>query len=433
MKNTALSLLITLAILNDAQGQCNAPTNLQASYSNNITTFSWSSINGASGYVVELKQSSGTWVHPAKIDTTANNTYAYTGLMQSLYVDWRVKTLCSNSESVYNYSNFTIPCPQPENLANTSIAMTGATINWAPAPGYNTYVSDFSLAYRPSNSSWISLGNTSGISKTISNLKANTTYEWRVVQTCIFSNSTSATSAFITPACNSTGINTAEWISVFKLGNINRSSGAEAGGYTSTNIATNLTAGSNNSARIRVGQNGVFTSKLFKVYIDYNNNNIYEETEIVHGPTSINNTGNISFTFSLPSNAVTGLHSMRVIMARSGTNITGCMNGFNGETEDYIVNIVNIGNKSTQIPVFTAKEQEKLVISPNPIANMLNIQTPAGVSTINVYDMIGKRIYQQQVLNSEIQINTTQWPASQYVVEAIYADGHKDTTRVIKQ
>jgi hypothetical protein len=217
------------------------------------------------------------------------------------------------------------------------------------------------------------------------------------------------------------------------VGSIDRNSGAEAGGYVNTNLSTNLTRGSNNSARIRVGNSGSFIGKKYKVYIDYNNNNIYEETEVAYGPSSINSTGNINFTLSIPSNAVVGLHGMRVIMARNGVNITGCMSGHYGETEDYKVNITASGNKNGLAVSSEVAEAEKINLYPNPATDNLNIQLPAGVSMINAYDMTGKKIYQQQASNGTMQISVAQWPATQYIVEALYTDGHKDVVRFVKQ
>lgn len=435
MKNTLLILLMAIGTISNVQAQCAAPTNLQASYANNVTTFSWSPATGATGYTLELKQSWDSWSAPEFGIVTSTNTYALTGIMQSISLDWRVKTMCSNGESVYQYaSTFTVPCPQPGNLTTTNIGMTGATINWTPAPGYNTMVSDFYMACKAPGGSWISLGSTQATSKVLTNLLPNTTYQWRVTQTCAYSNSTTVTSSFTTLACNSAGTNTSEWISIFKLCSINRSSGAETGGYINTNTTTNLVRGVNNSARIRVGQNGAFTNKQFKVYIDYNNNTIYEESEVAYGPSTISNTGNINFTLNVPSTAPVGLHGMRVIMARSGTNITGCMTGFNGETEDYKVNITSgSSNKGSLAVSSELTEEEKISVYPNPITDNLNIKLPTGISVIIVYDMMGKRVHQQEVSYNAMQINTAQWPAAQYIVEAIYADGHKEVTRVVKQ
>lgn len=433
MRKTLLSILALAGIISNAHSQCSAPTGLSTSYSNNVTTFSWSPVTGATEYVIEAKQSWDDWMYAEVIDTISTNIYTLTGIMHSLSIDWRVKTLCTGSASSYQSTSFTIPCPQPSSLTTSSIGMTGATIGWTAAPGYNTYVSDFATSYRKSGATtWTSLSNTSGTSKTLTGLQANTTYEWRVTQTCPYFNSSAVTSTFTTLACNSAGSNSTEWISRFKLGGINRSSSAESGGYANINSTATLSRGSSHSGQIRVDYTGGFTNKQYKIYIDYNNNTIYEESELVYGPSTITSGSAINFTLSISSTAATGTHGMRVIMARSGTSINGCLTGFNGETEDYKVNITGSGSKGVEMSSEIA-ELNKISVFPNPAANYLNIQLPETVSVVNVYDITGKRIYQQQAVNDLMQIDVAQWPVTQYLVEAIYTDGHKDVVRFVKQ
>jgi hypothetical protein len=76
---------------------------------------------------------------------------------------------------------------------------------------------------------------------------------------------------------------------------------------------------------------------------------------------------------------------------------------------------------------------EKISVFPNPATNNVKIQLPENVTVVNVYDIMGKRVYQQQATNGVMQIDVVQWPATQYIVEAIYADGHKDMARFVKQ
>jgi hypothetical protein len=57
MKNTLLTIIAALGIVSNAQAQCAAPVNLQTTYANNVTSFDWSPVTGATSYVFELKQS----------------------------------------------------------------------------------------------------------------------------------------------------------------------------------------------------------------------------------------------------------------------------------------------------------------------------------------------------------------------------------------
>lgn len=434
MKNTFLSFLLALGIISNAQAQCTAPANLQASYANNVTTFNWGAVSGATGYVFELKQSWDSWAYPEWIDTVYTNSYTLTNIMQSISIDWRVKTLCTGTESGYTYSsNFVVPCPQPTNPTVTNISYTGATIRWSAPAGYRTWISDFVVAYRKAGTTtWTSLGHTFDTSKTISGLLPGTTYQWCVNLTCPYFNSTPLISTFTTATCNSTGSNSQEWISRFKLGTINRNSGAEAGGYVNTNTTTNMTAGASYNGQVKVGYSGAFSSKLLKIYIDYNNNTIYEETEVAYGTATLSS-NTVNFTFTLPSNARNGQHGMRVIMARNGTTITGCMSGFNGETEDYKVNISGGASKGALAIAEQEEQPGKISLYPNPASSMLNVQVPGGAASITVYDLMGKKIHLQQAEGNTVQINVARWPAGQYIVEVAQQDGNRQAARFIKQ
>lgn len=434
VRSVLFSMLVMLGVTGNVNAQCVSPTNLQAGYSNNVTTFSWSNVSGATAYVFEAKQSWATWQQIEVLDTVNTNSYSLTGIMQSLNFDWRIKTICQSGVSAYTAANFTIPCPQPSNASVSNITMSSATLNWSPATGYNTYISDFAVAYRPLGSStWISLGNTSGFTMNVTGLAANTTYEWCANQTCPYANSQPLLDTFTTSGCTRAGSNSGEWIALFKLASINRSSGAETGGYAQTSQSTNLTIGSSrNKASIRAGNSGQFNKQRFSIYIDYNDNNVYESTEVVYGPAVLKNTRTKGFRFNIPSNAPAGTHGMRVIMARQGTTISGCMSGFYGETEDYTVTLTSSGNKGTlSIPTAVAELQE-LTLYPNPANSELNIQLPAEAVSVTIYDLLGKKVYQQEKPAKDIQINISGWAATQYVAIATYKDGHSEKVQFVK-
>ncbi|MCB0699835.1 MAG: T9SS type A sorting domain-containing protein [Chitinophagales bacterium] len=432
IRSTLLAALMIMGSLGNAWGQCATPTNLQTNYSNNISTFSWNSVNGATAYVIEMKQFWAPWVLAEVMDTITTNSYSLTGIMHSLTIDWRVKTLCGTGVSAYDSASYTVPCPQPTGPNTSNVTMTGATLSWTAPAGYNTFVSDFVVAYRPYGSNtWISLGHTSTNTMNVTGLQASTTYEWCVNQTCPYFISAPLIATFTTAGCTSAGNNSTEWISHFKLGSINRNSGAENGGYVQTNNSTNLSAGSNrNRTEIAVGNNGSFSKKAFEIFIDYNDNGVYESNESIYSGT-IKNTKTMKFSISIPSNAPSGSHGMRVIMARNGTNISGCISGFNGETEDYTVNITGGSNKPTALPT-VVEEAEALVLYPNPVGDKLNITVPTGVTVLTVYDVMGKQIHQQYVADKQVQINVSDWPATQYILQAIYENGRKEIKRFAK-
>lgn len=200
-----LMLAAMLLVSNWSFAQCDAPANLSFNLSNNVSTFTWDPVPGAIDYTIEMKYDVYTWQNPELVMNVSTNSLSFTGIMQSISLDWRVKANCSSGGSAYTESTFSIPCPLPTALNATNITETSATINWTPAAGYNTLTSDFVAAYRIANSgsNWTFLGHTFGSLFNISGLTPGVTYEYCVNQTCAYSNSDPAFGQFTTliPSC----------------------------------------------------------------------------------------------------------------------------------------------------------------------------------------------------------------------------------------
>src|SRR6185295_15861437 len=97
------------------------------------------------------------------------------------------------------------------------------------------------------------------------------------------------------------------------VGTINRTSGADAGGYVHTGLSANLIAGNSNAGIISAGFSGPTKTEIFAVYVDLNKNGSYADAgERLVGPTTFTSTGNINFTLTIPSGTATGVTSMRV-------------------------------------------------------------------------------------------------------------------------
>ena len=87
---------------------------------------------------------------------------------------------------------------------------------------------------------------------------------------------------------------------------------------------------------------GTFGLQNVAVWIDYNDNAIFENSERVgYTTTAIPANGNASFPISLACNPPTGLHRMRIrdVYNISGITIDPCANYGYGETEDYDITI----------------------------------------------------------------------------------------------
>jgi len=132
----------------------------------------------------------------------------------------------------------------------------------------------------------------------------------------------------------------------------NPSSGAAYNFYSSV-PAPNLSSGASYTINI---SNGYYSSIYYAVWIDFNDNFQFETNEKVAFSSAFPSSSNqvVPLQMNLPCNPVLGLHRMRVSANWdwvSGSSMTPCGSYYDGETEDYMVNIVQ-GTPPT--PTFTA-------------------------------------------------------------------------------
>jgi GEVED domain/Secretion system C-terminal sorting domain/Fibronectin type III domain len=608
-------------------GQCNAPTNLTASYANNVSTFTWDAVPNATEYKIQFKYSVNDWTVIEYEETLTTNSVSYTGILQSSSYDWRVSTTCTSQTSTYTVAptTFVVPCPAPNSLSTTQITSTSAVLNWVQAPGVSANVPHVIVAYREVNANfqpWIPMGSTTNSFFPLTGLQPNTTYEWCVNQSCPYFNSSpvistfttpptpcgvatinlannittsqanvswsgvpsasvytveykptsgttwttfnlgqtnylitgltastsydwrvktscgsnnvgnysatgqfttlaipsascgvpteiylsslingsatvrwaavtgasgytfsyklsssnvwidvntttnsytkndyqlgsiyqykvrtncsggsgnySATGSFTTTNCIPTSNNSYEWIDLFKLGTINRTSGAETNGYINTGLSTNLTIGSSgNSCQISGGSTGNFRRQDIAIYIDFNRNGRYDDAgERVYGVGFLNNANTTSFNISIPSTATTGIAGMRVIMNKKGTGVfnVGCMSNFEGEVEDYTVNLVA---PSSRIAADIDLESDmKLLAYPNPSTGIFQIELPQSVKAdyYEVMNLSGTVILKNKVEENAtiIEINLTKESTGMYILKVLDLEGRQFNQKLWK-
>ncbi len=455
-KITLLLFASILLLANNSTAQCDAPTNLQSSYSNNVATFNWDPVLGATDYVFEIDWAGGDWSF-GEIAVTSI-PYTITGLMQGGNFQWRVKANCINGTSVYTTAFFSTPCLQPFNLSTTNITSVSAVLNWQQASTVNNANTGFSVSYRLANTTnaWIQLtniyNNPTATFFNLTGLAANTAYEWRVRRVCSAFNSDYITSQFVTqPAyCISNGSNSSLWINYFKLGTINRTSVAEPGGYATIPLSTDLVIGSNNNAgQIRTGFSGNSSNSRFMVWIDFNRNGSFsdagERLILSNGAASISGTTIKNFTINIPATATVGSTRMRVFMIKNSGNITNpCLTGYLGETEDYTVNLITSGNFASTNSTLSKNQNESIQenklkaisATPNPSVGLFNIMVPSGFDAdrYEVVNTNGNTI-QKSIVNTKgnFPINLSTQAKGMYLLVVFNKKGNKQTTKLIVQ
>ena len=132
------------------------------------------------------------------------------------------------------------------------------------------------------------------------------------------------------------------WVSSVKFGTIDNTSDKfkdfNTLGYSDyTNVSTSVSKGQTYFLRIGTGLSwsGNLSNVYGRVWIDFNNNKIFEDTELV---LTNNALGTLITNVLIPQSAVTGSIRMRVA-AKFGIFPQACENFEKGEVEDYTVNI----------------------------------------------------------------------------------------------
>ncbi|MBL0293990.1 MAG: fibronectin type III domain-containing protein [Saprospiraceae bacterium] len=164
---------------------CSTPTwPMATSVTCNSALISWDGVNGAVSYQLEYRAiGNPSW-------TTINASsvyYSLSGLSANTAYEWRIRTYCGGADySAYTYSQtFTTSCTTycqiPTGTYETGISSTGATLNWAPAAGAQSYTVEYQVW---GSGTWITASTTTNNSVTLIGLTSNTMYEWRVRANC---------------------------------------------------------------------------------------------------------------------------------------------------------------------------------------------------------------------------------------------------------
>lgn len=182
-----------------AGSSCSSPTGLSSSgITSSAATVSWTSVSGTVSYDVDYKtNASSTWTNAAT--GTTSTSVNLSGLSASTLYDWRVRTNCSGSSSVYTQMQFTTStpaCNAPTGLSSSSVTTSSATVSWTAVSGAVSYDVDYKTN---ATSTWTSaVTGTTSTSANISGLSSSTLYDWRVRANCSGNSSSYTQSQFTT-------------------------------------------------------------------------------------------------------------------------------------------------------------------------------------------------------------------------------------------
>jgi bacillolysin len=397
----------TISITNGTVATCAVPGNLaSANITSSSATLSWGAVSGATGYELRYKATtSATWITPAAQAGTTFNANDLSALTQ---YEFQVKTNCSSNSSAFSasstFTTLSAPvCDVPGSITSSNVTSNSATLSWGAVSGATGY----ELRYKATTSAtWITPAAQAGTTFNANDLSALTQYEFQVKTNCSSNSSAFSTSSTFTTLsapssdisyCTTSSNSSKNWIDLVQFGGISNSSGKESGGYRDyTSLVANVAKGAT-SISYSAGMSGGTRTIYWKIWIDYNQDGTFADTERVVGFTS-SSTGTLTSSFTIPAGALVGNTRMRVLMSPSST--AGPCGSFSaGEVEDYTVNIssgtisfaAQSSARAVSLPVSGESEKE-FAFYPNPSAKQIHLQIPADNSTLTIFSLTGAKV-----------------------------------------
>lgn len=432
---------------------CSSPSGLTTTnITNNSATLNWipaavNNNNTAFSVSYRLGNTTNAWT---SLGNTSASSINVTGLLAGTLYEWRIRKLCTSLNGDYVTAQFTTtgtPCNAPAGLVTQQVSPASAKLNWSAAPGAVSY----NLQYKTATATtWTTVTGISGNTHTLNGLVSNTVYNCKVQTVCASGSSAYGSVVSFTTYCASSGTNAQDWIDYFKLGTMQRTSGAEAGGYfnagttiTPLNIAVGTTG---IAGTISAGYSGGTKKQNYAIYIDFNRNGSFADAgERVVGQSSTTNGNNYNFTVNIPSTATPGITAMRVVMRRQPTAISPCLVGNEGETEDYYVNLTTTAfqgfgdNPITISGVTTADNaatSSGITVGPNPSTGKYNVTFSNGFNPVQ-YDIIntsGHAVKSVKVVSAKnLQIDITPMPAGLYMLRMTDRNGNTKMLKLVKE
>ncbi len=319
------------------------------------------------------------------------------------------------------------------NVANTVTSSSIMSFNGNDAVGLFKNGVLIDVVGNPSNSANFAQNTTLRRKTSITN--SNTTYtatEWDTFPNNtfddlgVYTGNTTPNPPTIITYCETKGNNTNfEYIDTVVIGGISNSTAANGGYGDFTNLTGNLPYGSN-TIILSAGFTGSAYTEFWSVWIDFNKNGTFESTEqVVSGSSS--SSGNLSYTFTIPSSALAGKTRMRVAMKWNAA-ATPCETFSYGEVEDYTVSIgtsskqlnttqnVSIdGELGSEAAIFDA------IVYPNPAVNTITVALKdSRKATYKIINTLGQTV---KVGTIDKDINIANLNNGLYILEV--NDGQK--------
>lgn len=211
----------------------------------------------------------------------------------------------------------------------------------------------------------------------------------------------------------------------FSVNDFSNTTTCSTNGYNDfSDLEVLLTKGEANVLEVKIGYG--WYEESVSMWIDFNNNFIFEEDEFFYIGEGTNTT--LTKSIELPQYVQPGSYRMRLRLATVGENQAtwdkSCdVSQFYGETEDYTVNIVEkLGVNET----YTSKVK----LYPNPVKANLNITHIDKIRSLDIIDSSGIIVLRKQ---GGKNLNVAELKTGIYIVKIYFKNGTITTHKIIKE
>lgn len=400
-----------------------APTNLaDANITMTSVDLNWDAATdnvGVTGYQV--------YQNGSLITTTSNTYYNVTGLNSGTAYSYYViaedaagnESAQSNTVNVTTLTDTEAPTA-PTGLAGSGIGQNGFTLSWNASSdnvGVTTYKVYQDGAY---------LNSTSVTSLSVSGLTPATTYSYYVTAEDEAGNVSAASTTLdvttldeviVVEYCDLYGTSDRfEWIDVFGLNDLYNTSSGDGGYGDYTHLTANVAQGTSYTATVSAGYKRRTYTEYWNVWIDFNIDGDFTSDEIILQGT-VSDGSIYTSTVDIPSTATIGQTRMRVAMSDGGYPAS-CGSFRYGEVEDYTVNVSaksTVAAKMVSGKTLGNDSFAGIKIYPNPVKDILTLETPFDQSTIKIYSATGAMV-KEIVLNGEKIIDVSDLSDGLYIL-----------------
>lgn len=176
-------------------------------------------------------------------------------------------------------------------------------------------------------------------------------------------------------------------------------------------------------------------SEYLSIYIDYNNDGVFQETEKIGSVSLPPNTASTTATAELviPSTAIKNTLLRMRIAGNAPLEITNDMiNGLHkfdiGDVEDYGIYVVdppeNLGLSNVN--------NNTIVFYPNPVENILNLESKSVIEKTKIYNIMGQLLQSEKFNTTNVNLDFSGLTSGLYIVSTLI-DNKNSTFKILKK